>query len=221
MTDITVERVAAVLAARAPLYRRKAPHYQTVMLRQLQRMWNRPSERLLDVGGGTGLIAEVMKDLLPVRDVVAIDVEDRFFDDLSVSTQVYDGVTLPFDDASFDAATINNVLHHVPVAARANLLKELRRVVNGPVYVKDHLSTSRLDDARLFALDVMGNLPFSGMVAARYLKRDEWLTLARDANFEITHMESGEYRSGVMAALFPNRLETAMRFDAIDLATSK
>jgi SAM-dependent methyltransferase len=43
--------------------------------------------------------------------------------------RVYDGINLPYSDDSFDAASAVCVFHHVPVAARTALAKEVRRVL--------------------------------------------------------------------------------------------
>jgi len=131
--------VTQSLARHAPLYRRRPPVYQTVMLSSLGELWQGHHEKVLDIGGGTGVMAQAIQELLPAGRVAAVDVVDRYFDTLSVETHVYDGTTLPFADGSFDAATINNVMHHVPPAIRAGLMREVRRVVDGPVYIKDHV----------------------------------------------------------------------------------
>jgi SAM-dependent methyltransferase len=168
------------------------------------------------VGGGTGVIAQAISELFPVGEVQAVDLVDRFCTSLSVSTQRYDGKTLPFGDSTFDAATLNNVMHHVPVIARADLLREIRRVVAGPLYIKDHESGGPIDDFRLSALDAIGNIPFGGMVRARYLKQAEWSALALQSGYRIAaRITSAKYRSGVYAMLFPNRMEVTMRFEPV------
>jgi SAM-dependent methyltransferase len=204
--------VRATLASHVPMYRWYAPSYQIVMLEALAQYWEGPHERLLDIGGGTGIIAQAMQDHLPVGRVTSIDVEDRFLDGLSIETLTYDGRTLPFPDASFDAATINNVLHHVPIEARKPLVAEIRRVVRGPVYIKDHVSRGRLDDIRLTALDWIGNTPFKGMLWARYLCLEEWEELAGQGGYTIHRRSIDRFRSGPLAAIFPNRLETVMKW---------
>lgn len=179
-------------------------------------MWSPGRRRLLDIGGGMGVIAQAMKAFFPLERVVSIDVEDRFLPGLDVETFVFDGLRLPFADASFDCATLFNVLHHVPIEHRAPLLLECKRVVDdGPVYIKDHLSTGAIDEARLSALDLIGNAPFNGMVHARYLTETDWATLMREAGFREEMRISGAYRDGWFATIFPNRLEISMKWSAI------
>jgi SAM-dependent methyltransferase len=196
------------------MYRKKVPFYQAIMLDSLRELWLAPCEKLLDVGAGTGVIAEAISKLFPVGYVQAIDVVDRFCTSISVPTQKYDGTTLPFESGSFDAATLNNVMHHVPISARTNLLRDIRRVVEGPVYIKDHERRGRLDDVRLGALDAIGNIPFSGMVRAQYLSRREWESLATQSGYRIAARAKPRlYRKRPYTALFPNRLEVTLRLE--------
>lgn len=213
MTVITLESVTRSLARHAALYRRRRPIYQTVMLSSLARLWNGHHASLLDLGGGTGAMAQAIQELLPVDRVAAVDVVNRYFPTLSVETHVYDGAHLPFADGSFEAATINNVMHHVPIEIRANIMREMRRVVTGPIYIKDHVAVTWLDHYRLAALDAIGNIPFSGQIDADYLSQEQWERLAAEGGYRIAARIGGEYRTGPMAWLFPNRLETTMRFE--------
>lgn len=215
LPPITPEMVQSVLSRYLAMYRTRLPTYQAVMLNSLRRVWTGRHERLLDVGGGTGVIAQAMAELFPVGVVEAVDLVDRFCPGLSVATRQYDGRVLPFADGAFDAASLNNVLHHVPVAARADLLREIRRVVAGPLYIKDHESRGVVDDLRLTALDAIGNIPFGGMLWARYLHMAEWEALATAAGYRIAARTDGAYRSGPYAVLFPNRLEITLRLDPV------
>lgn len=205
-----------ILARHLPLYRTKVPVYQAVMLDTLAQLWTGPYDAILDVGGGTGVIAQAIAELFPVGRVEVVDLVDRFCPDLTVATRQYDGKVLPFADQSFDAATLNNVLHHVPVAERAGLLREIRRVVAGPLFIKDHERRSAADHLRLTALDAIGNIPFGGMLWARYLDGQDWERVAQESGYRIAaRAVPARYRSGAYAALFPNRLEVTMRFEPI------
>lgn len=206
----------AILSRHLPMYRTKVPFYQAHMLDSLRELWIGPHQHVLDVGGGTGVIAEAMAALFPVAQVKAIDLVDRFCKTLSIETAQYDGLALPFADRSFDAATLNNVLHHVPFTKRADLLREIRRVVVGPLYIKDHASRGLVDNLRLTMLDAIGNIPFGGMIKARYLSPDQWRDLAHASGWRIARTAGQRrYRTGLMAALFPNRLEITMRLDPV------
>jgi SAM-dependent methyltransferase len=210
---ITPDAVAATLGRHFGLYRRRTPLYQTVMLRSLRELWRGQHDRLLDIGGGTGVIAQCIADLFPVGTVTSVDVEDRFCDGLTIASRVYDGKHLPFADGSQDAATINNVVHHVPIPVRVGLFRDIARVVDGPLYIKDHATRGRLDDVRLTALDMIGNIAFAGMVRADYLSMADWEDLAAASGYRIAAVHGDTYRHGLSARIFPNRLEITMRWE--------
>ena len=210
--ELTLATVQDLFARHIPLYRSHAPRYQLVLLQSLRDLWDPSHARVLDVGGGTGIIAQALKKLFGVAHVTSVDVADRFLTSLDIETRVYDGVTLPFADASFDCITLSNVMHHVPLAVRPGLMRECARVSgNGPIYIKDHVAALALDHLRLFMLDAVGNVPFGGMVKANYLSAADWERLAGAAGYRIERTAGGNYRSGLFARAFPNRLEQTMR----------
>ncbi|MEQ1695733.1 MAG: methyltransferase domain-containing protein [Hyphomicrobiaceae bacterium] len=209
---LTLQTVQGLMSRHIPLYRTHAPTYQLMLLQSLRGMWNPAHKRVLDVGGGTGIIAQAISDLFGVGYVTSVDVEDRFLKTLDIETRVYDGTAFPFDDASFDCVTLSNVMHHVPPLARPGLMRECARVTGGgPIYIKDHVAASRLDHVRLFVLDALGNVPFGGMVKASYLSDSDWQRLAGDCGYRIDSRTSGVYRAGAFERVFPNGLETTMR----------
>jgi SAM-dependent methyltransferase len=208
----TVAEVAEILRPHANLYRVVPPVYQTQLLASLAELWDSRHRSLLDIGGGTGLLAEAMRLVFKLDRVVSVDVEDRFAQGLGIMVATFDGRTLPFPDESFDAVVLNNVIHHVARADRIALLRECRRVSRGPVYIKDHLARGALDRFRLALLDIMGNVPFAGMVSASYLTRSDWQELAEALGLTIAAESTGRYRSGAFSRLFPNRLEFTMRW---------
>src|SRR5262249_27019138 len=75
--EVSLPKVQALLARHMPVYRAYAPNYQTVLLQSFLALWDPVYTRVLDVGGGTGIIAQAMKDLLGIAHVTSVDVEDR------------------------------------------------------------------------------------------------------------------------------------------------
>jgi ubiquinone/menaquinone biosynthesis C-methylase UbiE len=208
----TVTEVTEILRSHANLYRFMPAVYQTQLLASLAELWDPQHRSLLDIGGGTGILAEAMRLVFRLDRVISVDVENRFRDGLGITVATFDGRSLAFADASFDAVVLNNVIHHVGQADRIALLKECRRVSRGPVYIKDHLARGPLDRFRLALLDIMGNVPFAGMVSASYLTRSDWQALAETVGLTIAAESGGHYRSGLFGRLFPNRLEFTMRW---------
>ncbi len=213
MEMITVDEVKRCMSAHIPLYSWRLPIYQHVALTNLHLLWDSSHSSALDVGGGTGVMAQAVKTLFGLDRVASVDVQNRFLSSLNIETAIYDGVALPYPDNSFDCILLFNVLHHVPVACRVTLIRECRRVAGkGPIYIKDHISSGLIDDARLALLDFLGNVPFRGMVSARYLREKDWHDLANKTGHYTSEHLSGAYRAGAFETLFPNRLEVSMRW---------
>ena len=204
--------VAEMLAQHQPIYRWRKPHYIVQLLRDLASLLPEGSCRILDIGGGSGLVAEAITRFFPEKSVTAIDVVDRFLPSLTVERKTYNGRTIPCADGAYDCALFSNVLHHVPTEARATLIAEALRATGGAcVVIKDHVADSTLDRARLAWLDFVGNLPFGGMVRAEYLSDAAWHDLFVAANCCGERFAGGDYRSGAAALAFPNRLEVLFR----------
>jgi ubiquinone/menaquinone biosynthesis C-methylase UbiE len=213
MEAISVDDVMRCMSPHVRMYSWHKPVYQHVVLTNLRRLWDSSHGSALDVGGGTGVMAQTIKTLFGLERVASVDVQNRFLPSLSIETAIYDGITLPFPDASFDCILLCNVLHHVPTASRTALIRECRRVAGeGPIYIKDHISQGAADDARLTVLDFLGNVPFHGMVKARYLRKEHWRDLATETGHDTSERLSGTYRTGAFATLFPNRLEVSMQW---------
>jgi ubiquinone/menaquinone biosynthesis C-methylase UbiE len=107
-----------------------------------------PGMSLLDVGCGPGTItADLARRLAPGGRVVGIDAAPAVIDEArataaesglaSLSFEVGDLYSLPFDDASFDVVHAHQVLQHVgdPVAALAQMRRVCR--TGGLVAVRD------------------------------------------------------------------------------------
>lgn len=98
----------------------------------------RPGERMLEIGPGIGVHAlPVAAALTPNGRLQVLDAQQAMLDAVSsraaqagianIDLRHGDACTLPFEDASFDAAYLNGVLGELPDPAGA--LHELRRVL--------------------------------------------------------------------------------------------
>jgi SAM-dependent methyltransferase len=194
---------AASLGLRKPHVRRRWPTYQAVVLKGMAKLWRASHRHVLDIGSGSGTLAQCVYEQMPVGRVTAVDVFDRFRRDLDVATRTFDGRRLPFTDGAFDAATLNDVVASVPVGDRVTLLREIARTTAGPLYIKDHEVRGPLDRLRLAAMGY----------GRASLTMDEWRTLADASGWRIAAKVRARYRRGIKARLFPNRLELAMRWE--------
>jgi hypothetical protein len=124
MEPISLENVTRNLSVHIPFYSWHRPVYQHVMLETLQRFWDASHRSALDVGGGTGVVAQTTKNLFCLERVASVDVENRFLKSLNIETAIYDGRKLPF-----------------PVAAQL-LRKQLRRSLR-IAWIDGHASHER------------------------------------------------------------------------------
>jgi demethylmenaquinone methyltransferase/2-methoxy-6-polyprenyl-1,4-benzoquinol methylase len=141
-----------------PDYSHQAAHYDETraaspsVLRPLREaLRGAPGPRLADIGGGTGNYALALK-----HDGWEPVVIDRSTDMLAkatakgLETVEADAQQLPFEDASFDAAILISMLHHVPDRDRA--IAEAKRIVRagGRLVL---LGFTREDSSSLWILD--------------------------------------------------------------------
>jgi SAM-dependent methyltransferase len=94
----------------------------------LERLLGRGSGRLLDLGCGTGVAIPVLERL--GWSVVGVDVSEEMLDRArtrGADVARYDGHTLPFEDASFDAAVA--IWIHTDVDDFAAVVREAARVL--------------------------------------------------------------------------------------------
>lgn len=125
---------------------------------------------VLDVGTGDGSLAVLIGQQLPGVELTGIDVLVR--EDTPIAVHAFDGLTIPFGDAAFDAVTLIDVLHHAANPQR--LLTEAARVAP-VVVVKDHLADRVLAEPTLRFMDRVGNARHGVDLRYAYWRRDEWL----------------------------------------------
>ena len=110
--------------------------------------------RILDVGCGTGLGVRLYADRLGLEPF-GIDVING--NQSTINFQVYDGLTLPYEDAYFDAVTVVHVLHHAANPDR--LVSEIARVARpgARLMIIEDMASSRLQTQLTKACDLYFN----------------------------------------------------------------
>jgi SAM-dependent methyltransferase len=131
---------------------------------------------VLDVGCGDGSVAHLLADARPDVRVEGIDVLVRPSTRIPVTE--FDGRTIPFPDAAFDAVTFVDVLHHTddPMI----LLAEARRVARRAVIVKDHCRDGVLANATLRFMDWVGNARHGVALPYLYWPEARWRDAFRE-----------------------------------------
>lgn len=165
-------------------------HRKIVMGRRVRQISSHISELMpkevlsvLDVGAGTGEMAQAISSFRPELIFSGVDVYIR--PKTFIPVVKYDGDTLPFDDDSFDAVITVDVLHHCddPVA----VLKECARVSKRFVIIKDHVSDSVYDEKILAFMDWVGNSAHGVVLPYNYLSTSDWASAFDKAGLKSMH----------------------------------
>lgn len=113
----------------------KADYLQDI----LRDSFGRTGVDVLDLGCGIGNYHGMLRPALNSLTGIDVSGESIKIADASnadVAYRTFDGADIPFPDASFDAAFAVCVFHHIPVAARAALVADVRRVLRpGGVFI--------------------------------------------------------------------------------------
>jgi SAM-dependent methyltransferase len=82
--------------------------------------------RILDVGGGAGMVSRLIKDQ-PETSVICVDISAEMLRHAPVSAVQADGMQLPFASDTFDMVVAAAFLHHLP-GLESQVLAECHRV---------------------------------------------------------------------------------------------
>lgn len=139
------------------------------------------SAKVLDVGCGDGTLAMLIKQLRPDVEIEGIDVLVR--GKTQIPVKEFDGVTIPFEDNTFDVVMFVDVLHHTddPMI----LLKEAARVAKDFVVIKDHTDEGILSNSTLRFMDWVGNKPHGVVLPYNYWKEAQWKNAFQKLQLEI------------------------------------
>lgn len=138
------------------------------------------SATVLDVGCGSGDIANALLEINPRLKIEGVDVLVR--PNTAIPVREFDGEHLPFADGFFDYALLIDVLHHTDDPA--GLLDEVSRVARHTI-IKDHYRDGLLSRARLRFMDWIGNAPHGVRLPYNYLSKDEWTSMWREGDYSI------------------------------------
>ena len=129
-----------------------------------------PDASLLDIGCGDGRLAQQMMIQRPNVTITGVDTIVR--PDALITVQAFDGVHLPFAQATFDFVLLADVLHHT--ADPLVLLREAARVARHGILIKDHLASCPLDRAIPSFMDWIGNARHGVTLKYNYATYEQW-----------------------------------------------
>jgi SAM-dependent methyltransferase len=140
--------------------------------------------KVLDVGCGDGTIDCLITQQSPGVSIVGIDVLVR--PNAKIPVRPFDGIHIPYPNASFDAVMLVDVLHHADDPLL--LLQEAMRVGRS-IVIKDHLRQGLLASATLRFMDWVGNAHHGVALPYNYWSKAEW-----DAAFDAVGLKRMEIR---------------------------
>lgn len=113
-----------------------------------------PDNRILEVGAGNSIFCQQLRQR--GYDITPLDVENHSFVE-DIVPVIYDGITFPFSDNSFDVAMIITVLHHCPNPDA--ILAEAKRVAK-KVIVVEEIYEGMFEKYMTYAIDSLFNFEF-------------------------------------------------------------
>ena len=141
---------------------------------------------VLDVGSGDGLVLSRIVQSRPGLVAKGIDVLPRAHTHVPVT--LFDGRRIPYDDESFDAVMMIDVLHHTDDPAV--LLGEARRVARQCILIKDHLRDGWLAAERLKFMDYLGNARYGVALPCVYWTQREWSRAFADLGLAVQRWQT-------------------------------
>lgn len=155
----------------------------------------------MDIGAGSGLVAEAMTDSLNAR-VTLVDVVD--YNRSRLPLHMHDGGRLPFEARKFDVALLAFVLHHS--ADPRQTLREARRVAGRLVILEDTYR-SPLERGSLIWTDWILNRGHHVARAWGQLRPEQWIEFLNHEPITIVHTQDipprwlGRYRDPIRHVL--------------------
>jgi SAM-dependent methyltransferase len=150
---------------------------------------------VLDIGCGDGTIGSLIQSAIPSAQIRGIEVAER--PACRIPCRSFDGVHIPFPDATVDVSMFVDVLHHMD--SIHEVLGEAARVSRRFLLIKDHLSESPVDYYTLKLMDWVGNRPHGVLLPYNYQSRSQW-----DSYFAAAHLRLKTWQDQI--PLYPSPL---------------
>lgn len=136
--------------------------------------WVKKGDSLLDIGCGTGVVADELRRLLKVK-ISGCDTDKYLLRNIHYKNMSSDN-QIPFKSNQFNIAMFNDVLHHTSYKTQIKLIKDSLRVAN-EVFIFELIPTLRgklLDYLLNKIHNPRMNIPFT------YRRQKDWEKLFRN-----------------------------------------
>ena len=140
---------------------------------------------VLDIGCGDGTVGSLIQSAVPSVQIQGIEIAER--PACRIPCGSFDGLHIPFPDATFDVCMFVDVLHHTNDIRQ--VLAEASRVSRRFLLIKDHRSESPLDFYTLKFMDWIGNRPHGVVLPNNYQSRSQWDIYFADAHLSLRAWE--------------------------------
>lgn len=148
--------------------------------------------KCLDIGCGDMTIAETIAENHPKTDWTCIDIhplpKELEGEEKWKKYRQFDGLNIPFEDNTFQAALFVDVLHHID-ADLTNNLKEAARV-SETVIIKDHFEYTLYSRNMLKVMDIVGNWGYGVSIPDKYFSKKRFQKLVDDCGLEIVDIDA-------------------------------
>ncbi len=142
-------------------------------------------DSILDIGCGDGSISKKIIDKRGDLQITGIDIMERPMCHIEYAS--FDGKVIPFENNSFDAVQLIDVLHHtndIKELMQESLSKSKKYVI-----IKDHIYSNRIDFLTLKFMDWIGNAPHGVEIIYNFQKEKYWINLYEELGLEIVSLE--------------------------------
>lgn len=144
----------------------------------------RKGEKILDLGAGSGQIAQILHDN-GVK-VTLVDIQD--YNQTNLPLILYNGQKLPFKDNSFDWAILISVLHHCENPTL--VLREAKRVSQKIILIED-IYSNWWNKLFLEFNDWLFNLPFGREMGKNFKTDLDWKRIFQKLGLKLKGEKQG------------------------------
>lgn len=151
---------------------------QAILFKDIVAMLPEVGARILNVGSGDGVLSQYLREL----GYIVEDLDIRSYSVTGVEPIIYDGVTIPFDNNTFDAVLCIYVLHHVD--HQKELLGEMSRVSKGQLIVAEDVGEHPVHSVFMLGHSLLGIVRNWGG-SCKFQKLETWEEIFEDTSLDV------------------------------------